>query len=385
MRSLLFDLLKAQPYHNTKFHGGGEYIKTVFQNLTVSISPDIAISVFYDSDKYLDQWVIDIIEENSLNTYDIKNNVGLMNLLRSVKFDVFFSGMPDNYTLKYCPRDLMVIGTKHGLSNIEKSNDRCIFYYFSRKNIFSLIIKMALPSLIKKRATYNLLLLLKHQDVTICVSDHTKYAILQRTDTDLENLLMLYSPHKYVAENGSKVNTHLINGKYLLLLGVDRWEKNSVRAIIAFEQLIASEELFGYKFVLVGKIPFFFSMIMRHRERYINIDYADPTDLENLYRNCDIFIFPSLNEGFGYPPLEAMKYGRTCIVSAVCSLTEVCGAVVYYFNPYDVDEIANRILHAANEKIDPRLIVAQYEKIKNKQENDLDKLCALLWTKGKFS
>ena len=86
-------------------------------------------------------------------------------------------------------------------------------------------------------------------------------------------------------------------------------------------------------------------------------------------------MFPSINEGFGMPPLEAMRYGKTCIVSAVCSLTEIYGDAVYYFNPYDLSEIRNRILMASEQKIDKKKVLDQFEKIVNKQNEDLRKIC----------
>lgn len=78
------------------------------------------------------------------------------------------------------------------------------------------------------------------------------------------------------------------------------------------------------------------------------------------------------------PPLEAMKYGKTCIVSAVCSLPEVCGNGVYYVNPYDTGEIENRILHAIDEKIPSEVVYENFKKTFHKQTEDLDLLCRFI-------
>jgi glycosyltransferase involved in cell wall biosynthesis len=67
-------------------------------------------------------------------------------------------------------------------------------------------------------------------------------------------------------------------------------------------------------------------------------------ELELLYQNAYVFLYPTLNEGFGYPPLESMKHGTPVICSAITSTTEVCGDAVLYFNPFSVDEMKNRIL-----------------------------------------
>ena len=75
------------------------------------------------------------------------------------------------------------------------------------------------------------------------------------------------------------------------------------------------------------------------------------------------------------PPEEAMKYGKTCVVSGVCSLPEIYGDAVYYVNPYDIGEMKNRILWATKEPIEEKLITKRLEQIINKQKDDLDSLC----------
>ena len=58
MKKVLFDLLSAQPIGTSKYHGGGEYIKRVFKCLVDEFSENLEITVFYDKDKFLDEWEI---------------------------------------------------------------------------------------------------------------------------------------------------------------------------------------------------------------------------------------------------------------------------------------------------------------------------------------
>lgn len=69
------------------------------------------------------------------------------------------------------------------------------------------------------------------------------------------------------------------------------------------------------------------------------------TDRELLtyYRNALFFVYPSLYEGFGMPPLEAMACGTPVVVSSIPSLEEVCGDAALYVNPYDADDIAGKM------------------------------------------
>jgi glycosyltransferase involved in cell wall biosynthesis len=66
-------------------------------------------------------------------------------------------------------------------------------------------------------------------------------------------------------------------------------------------------------------------------------------ELRALYENAACFVFPSLYEGFGLPPLEAMHCGCPVIVSERASLPEVCGNAAVYCNPDDPADIAAKL------------------------------------------
>ena len=66
--------------------------------------------------------------------------------------------------------------------------------------------------------------------------------------------------------------------------------------------------------------------------------------LKQYYVNASLLILPSLYEGFGLPPLEAMACGCPTIVSHVASLPEVCGDATLYCDPYNINDIAAKIL-----------------------------------------
>jgi len=78
--------------------------------------------------------------------------------------------------------------------------------------------------------------------------------------------------------------------------------------------------------------------------------YIQTKDLAYIYNLANLFIYPSLYEGFGLPPLEAMASGCPVVVSNVASLPEVCGDAAYYVNPYDVESIADGIYKVVSDK-----------------------------------
>ena len=135
--------------------------------------------------------------------------------------------------------------------------------------------------------------------------------------------------------------------------------------------------------VTVGKLPNKIETVIEYKDRFIQYDYVSSEILEGLYADCDFFLYPTLNEGFGMPPLEAMKYGKTCVVSGVCSVPEVCGDAVYYINPYDINEIQTRVLLASENKISPEKIASRLQFVNKKQDADLVSLCEYILSVSK--
>jgi glycosyltransferase involved in cell wall biosynthesis len=70
---------------------------------------------------------------------------------------------------------------------------------------------------------------------------------------------------------------------------------------------------------------------------------AEDATLARAYRDAALFVYPSLYEGFGFPPLEAMSMGCPVLVNRTSSLPEICGDAAFYFNPSDVDELSQRL------------------------------------------
>ena len=71
--------------------------------------------------------------------------------------------------------------------------------------------------------------------------------------------------------------------------------------------------------------------------------FIEDEDLPYVYHMADCFIFPSIYEGFGMPPLEAMAVGTMTISSDAASLPEALGNAAAYFNPYDKEGLKERI------------------------------------------
>jgi glycosyltransferase involved in cell wall biosynthesis len=134
---------------------------------------------------------------------------------------------------------------------------------------------------------------------------------------------------------------------YILYVGRFSQMKNLGRLIKAFT-LLTNKYKLGLKLVLPCQkedIPF---DLIKDVEKYIAfVGYVSEDQLIKLYREALLFAFPSLYEGFGFPPLEAMAHGCPTLVSNVASLPEVCGDAAYFVDPYDEESIADGIYQVA--------------------------------------
>lgn len=372
--TILFDLLGAQPNNvGSKYHGGGEYIKTVFKRLVELYSEEHKIIVFYNKDKFIDEWILKLIAEKNITEYLI-NEYGELNIIFDKEnIDVYYSGMPYERLDFPMPHQVRKIGTIHGLRSLEKPTDYYEYKYKNGLQCFKSLLKLILQKHFKIKAYKHYQEIVSHYDDIVCDSNHTFYAMKSFYSHLKISFRVFYPPAKYIENNYDTIPK--VSGKYILMLGLDRWEKNGYRAIMAIEDLLQKGFLKDYKIALVGNVSSQIASRMKHESQYVKYNYLETSELENLYKNCDFLVYPSLNEGFGLPPLEAMKYGKTCVVSAICSLTEVCGNAVYYFNPYDLDEMKNRILMASENKIDKDIIFLHVNKLTLKQQEDLDALC----------
>ena len=82
----------------------------------------------------------------------------------------------------------------------------------------------------------------------------------------------------------------------------------------------------------------------------IFLNYVPDDELFELYSNADAFVYPALYEGFGIPPIEAMSCGTPVLTSNITSLPEVCGNAAAYCDPYNVDDIAEKLSRLLTDK-----------------------------------
>ena len=142
--------------------------------------------------------------------------------------------------------------------------------------------------------------------------------------------------------------TYGINGDYILSVGSIQPRKNLTRLLSAYERLRRTRPEGSLpQLVLVGKRAWLYRETLKAIEKLgtgvIVTGYVPETDLPALYSGALCFVYPSFFEGFGLPPLEAMKCGTPVITGDRTSLPEVVGDGGVLVNPFDIDAIASAI------------------------------------------
>jgi len=165
----------------------------------------------------------------------------------------------------------------------------------------------------------------------------------------------------------------LVDYPYLLFVGSEHPRKNFVGLLRAFSRLKRRGEFRNLKLLKVGKAGGTEAQFREHSLRAVSelgiapdvifTDYVAEEDLPAYYSGAECFILPSLYEGFGFPPLEAMACGCPVIVSNVASLPEIVGDAALKVNPDNADSLACAIsLVLTDERLRQELVARGLER-----------------------
>jgi glycosyltransferase involved in cell wall biosynthesis len=226
------------------------------------------------------------------------------------------------------------------------------------------VIPLRLPSttLDNKKVFYKLAeRTIKDSAAVVTVSEHSKKDIVSIFDVDPQKVFVTYQPVNTTPTDATpeeleaSLRKFRIKPKnYILFVGAIEPKKNVGRLIDAYAQLDTEIKLVivGKRGWLwegeIGKIDAIFGQKVALR-RVRLLDYVTLNDLKNLYAGALCFCFPSLYEGFGLPPAEAMIHGCPVITSTESSLPEVCGDAALYVDPYNASDIEAKLSILINE------------------------------------
>jgi glycosyltransferase involved in cell wall biosynthesis len=147
----------------------------------------------------------------------------------------------------------------------------------------------------------------------------------------------------FLAEKSELIlKKYAIKTPYILYVGAADFHKNLVRLLNVFKRL---SEIFPHSLVLAGRVTERYHPIMECAEKLdlshlvVFTDTIADEDLPALYKGADLFILPSIYEGFGLVLLEAMACGTPVVASRISSMPEVAGDTGVFFDPYNEDDM----------------------------------------------
>lgn len=236
------------------------------------------------------------------------------------------------------------------------------FFFFNKKSISTIhdVGCWDCPSSNKKHMTLYFKLL--YWKASLCdkniitVSEFSKERIIDILKVKADKILVAYNglsdiflKNKYSeSENKKIIIKYKLPDHYILCLGTLEPRKNLKLLIKAYAELFGDREI-DLELVLAGRkgwmMDDLLSNITKDIKSHIHITgFIDDEDLPYIYKDAELFIFPSLYEGFGIPPIEAMSMGTTVISSNAASMPEILGDSVSFFCNNDLLSLKKSII-----------------------------------------
>ena len=191
-------------------------------------------------------------------------------------------------------------------------------------------------------------------DKIIAVSNFTKKDVISLLAVKEDKIKVIYEgfnlPSSTEGECQKLLERQGIGDEFLLYVGAAYPHKNLEKLIQAFEMICSRTP--GLQLVLVGKLNFFYERLKQYvldnhseiNNLIIFTGYLSDQELSCLYQRAKLYVFPSLIEGFGLPPLEAQAYNLPVVSSDSSCLPEVLGDSAIYFKPDDFKDMAEKIM-----------------------------------------
>lgn len=409
---ILFDFLSVY-----QKNGSAEYVRRVFFALLEKVSADsmydVSISCLYDSEHlpaYLEMRP-DTLCHPAVSFVDIQNGISAIN---EGNYDLFFFGCAQNagWHPELAELNCKTILVFHDCVWEEfYNNDIGLYLALNGTDMFHyratgprgkrVYFDIKGPTLrfcrwLLSARRYGLLedgyymlqpalaLLNRRKDNSIVtVSNYSKSSIMYNFNVPAERINVLYSPERIYQEDDAtsldlsngKLKQIINNGsKYFLIVSANRDSKNAKKALNAFKSFAEIKSDCFVVTIGYGKELF---------KNHIDLPFLSDYDLREAYMNCYALLYPSLFEGFGYPPLEAMKYGKPVLASSVCSMPEVLGDAPIYFNPFYESAIFNALMLFSEDHYQEysKKSSVRYLQVSSQQEQDLNDLVDMILEK----
>ena len=204
-------------------------------------------------------------------------------------------------------------------------------------------------------------------DAIICVSESSRNDLLRYYDVERTKTHVIYHGVKLLERQFSKAHKFVaqLRRPYLLYVGARYAYKNFYGLLQAFEA-----GGFGHEFDLVVVGGGAFSEAERNEVRRLGLNdcvlhygLVSEPELAEAYCRAHLFVYPSLYEGFGFPPLEAMSLGCPVLAARTSSIPEICRDAAYYFDPACPGDLKKSLYDTLND-FNPQVHITKgYERV----------------------
>jgi glycosyltransferase involved in cell wall biosynthesis len=368
-------------------NGAAEYLRRIIEELLRCAGEGAPVSFFgvYDVRQgiaYDDLQPVEM-ERKGIKMIDV-STTNLTDIVEAYHINTFFIGCVqelENYR-ELSGLKCKVIVVAHDLSFEEIHRDDIDIYHRAQNKSTASLVNWLLLHKRKSRTKswhiVNTVQLIANNPKAeiVAVSNYTKSSILYAYDVPPDRIHVWYSPERiYVEHHGDVMNSELANiinsGKrFMLLLGMQHPLKNTRKAVHAFKRF--AERHSDYYLVTTGM------MTDKQFANHIPLPFLSEGDLQKAYSSCHALIYPTLFEGFGYPPVEVMRYGKPVLASNIGPVREVLAEAPIYFSPLYETDIYQALCRFVETSY-PALQEAcrkRYQEISARQQKDLYDLLA---------
>lgn len=308
----------------------GRYIDKLIEYIA-KINPDYDINIITKPERveYMKKIAPEYyVFETEIKELSFETQTKFLKIVKSIDADLVHYGMvtqPVFYRGK-------VVTTIHDLTMAKSEfrnplTPRPVFEV--KKIVYNRIFKMAVAK----------------STLIITPTEYIKKDVIKFTHQPAKKFVVTYESADKIKEKADPYKK-LVGERFLLYVGRPWPHKNLNRLIDAFEILqvkypdlylvLAGQKNANYE--NIGK-----SAKDRGLKNILLTDFISEARLRWLYENCAAYVFPSLSEGFGLPGLEAMIHGAPVVSSNATCLPEVYGDAALYFDPKDIDDMADKI------------------------------------------
>ncbi|MCD4694013.1 glycosyltransferase family 4 protein [bacterium] len=353
-----------------QYSGVSEYALNLILGILLKneINQEHEIKLFYNSGRNIIKQMPDFKKykckivysryPNKIFNYLMQKGLGFPKLDRLLGVDLFIFPHINFFNTSSRCKTILTI---HDLSFLRYPE-----FFSLRKNIWHFMLN------IKK--------MVKKVDVIIAISENTKKDIVELLGVDGDRVKVVESginKEEFGVVNPQDYKYKEIRKKYdlpsnfFLYLGNLEPRKNIVRIIKAYDIFIKNYPKLNYELIIAGgggwknKDIYKVYNKSKNKNKIKFLGYISRDEKKYFYNMAALFLFPSLYEGFGLPPLEAMACGVPVLTSSISSLPEVTRNCAILVNPSDFRSIARGMEEGVlNKKLRENLILKGFENVK---------------------